>query len=83
MMVSRRTTRSEDDSAGRKRPAASDIPDIQGDPGVGGLLADPQAPAVPRAQRLGRIAPASPDPEPPRMHGDWLPTHKSHNRSAR
>jgi len=56
--------------------------DIQGDPGVGGLLADPQAPAALRAQRL-KTASASPDPEPPRMHGDWLPTHKSHGRPAR
>jgi len=82
-MGRRRTTRSKDDSAGRKRPAASDILDIQGDPGVGGLLADPQAPAVPRAQQCLETAPASPDPEPPRMHGDWLPTHKSHGRPAR
>ena len=45
-----------------------------GDPGVGGLLADPQE----TVSKVGRhskvpVGPPSPDPGPPRAHGDWAP----------
>lgn len=82
-MSNRRTAKSQDDPIGCEQPAQSGLPDIHGDPGVGGLLADPQVPAAPRTQRPAAAGSASPDPEPPKAHGDWLPTHKSLGRPAR
>lgn len=63
----------------RRRPATDTPTGVNGDPGVGGLLADPQQ-SVSKAERRGKTptgAP-SPDPEPPKAHGDWAP-----NRSWR
>lgn len=58
-----------DDSSGR----------IEGDPGVGGMLADPEeagsnAPALPRRPAKGKNPSA--DPAPPRSHRDWSPNKK-------
>jgi hypothetical protein len=52
---------------------------ISGDPGVGGLLADPEdggktAPALPARQP--NSARATPDPVPPEKHHDWSPNKK-------
>ena len=49
---------------------------VYGDPGVGGLLADPQEPAQPHEEPDPDAGPASPDPDPPRHHGDWIVPRK-------
>jgi hypothetical protein len=79
-MGNRRIARQEDGAARDERPGPSGLADIQGDPGAGGLLADPQAPVAPRVQRGHAAGLTSPDPELPKAHGDWLPTHKSRIR---
>jgi hypothetical protein len=47
---------------------------IEGDPGVGGVLADPEEP-VSKPEHAVEIKDRSPtpDPQPPRAHGDWPP----------
>jgi hypothetical protein len=47
---------------------------IDGDPGVGGLLADPLAAPDPAAKVEKPDNPPSPEPAPPIHHGDWTPT---------
>lgn len=76
-----KTGRQHDDPTPEGSQSAADPLVFPGDPGVGGLLADPQAPAVPHAHRRRPAGNASPDPEPPKAHGDWLPTHKSRGAS--
>ena len=56
---------------------------VEGDPGVGGLLADPQepgrkAPSLP--QRPDGKRPISSDPSPPRDHHDWSPNKRPHTK---
>ena len=61
----------------RSRPTA-DYPDrIYGDPGVGGLLSDPLAPAGKREAPDPAAGPPDPNSPPPRHHGDWLPTGRN------
>ena len=55
---------------------------VQGDPGVGGLMADPLAPAAKHDQPDPAAGPPSSDPEKPRHHGDWLPTQKDAQQRA-
>lgn len=65
-----------------ERHHVDDSLDVPGDPGVGGLLVDPEEPVLPKRRRKP-VGTPSPDPEPPEAHGDWLPTHASKNRSGR
>lgn len=44
---------------------------VFGDPGVGGLLADPLTPSRPHDEPDPKAGPPSPDPDPPRNHGNW------------
>jgi hypothetical protein len=69
------------DGQDRWRPE-SEPARISGDPGVGGLLADPQE-AVSKVTRHPKTnpGPATPDPELPRAHGDWAPTVHGHGQS--
>ena len=41
------------------------------DPGVGGLLADPLTSSRPHDEPDPEVGPPSPDPAPPRHHGNW------------
>lgn len=61
-----------------KHPAGDDERKhrIEGDPGVGGLLSDPLQPAKPHDKPDPAAGPKSPDPAPPRHHGDWMPARK-------
>lgn len=52
---------------------------IPGDPGVGGLLSDPLKPAEPHDDADPSSGPPSPDPAPPRHHGDWTLPRKASN----
>jgi hypothetical protein len=63
-------------------PSDKDLTRIKGDPGVGGLLPDPEEPA-PLRQSTRKVAdgPPSPDPAPPKAHGDWSPNRKPRDRS--
>lgn len=54
---------------------------VYGDPGVGGLLADPQEPAQPHEEPDPEAGPASPDPQPPHHHGDWIVPRKDRSRA--
>lgn len=47
---------------------------VTGDPGVGGLIADPRDAGEKRAPPGVKGKAPSPDPEPPKAHGDWMPT---------
>lgn len=51
-----------------------------GDPGVGGLLADPLMPPRPHQQPDPNAGAPSPDPAPPRHHGNWTLPRKDHTR---
>ena len=53
---------------------------IPGDPGVGGLLSDPQKRPHPHDHPDPAAGPPSPDPEPPRHHGDWTMPRKMAGR---
>jgi hypothetical protein len=53
---------------------------IFGDPGVGGLLADPLTPSRPHQGPDPKAGPPSPAPEPPRHHGDWTVPRKDASR---
>lgn len=55
---------------------------IPGDPGVGGLLSDPLEPSQPHEEPDPSGGPASPDPEQPRHHGDWMPPRKAAGRMS-
>jgi hypothetical protein len=55
---------------------------VSGDPGVGGLLSDPLKTPQPHEQPNPNAGPASPDPKPPRHHGDWLPPQKDRSAAA-
>jgi hypothetical protein len=46
---------------------------VAGDPGIGGLLADPLAPAEHHDMPDPKAGTVSPDPAPPRRHGNWMP----------
>jgi hypothetical protein len=72
MTASNTTTAKRPDVVDRPRAVAQT--DIDGDPGVGGLLADPEE-AVTKVAHRRKIAAntPSPDPEPPEAHGDWPP----------
>ena len=54
---------------------------VYGDPGVGGLLSDPLEPSESHQEPDPNTGPPSPDPEPPRHHGDWMPPHKDAARA--
>ena len=49
----------------------------EGDPGVGGMLADPLEPVL-KPEHAEKVAdgPPSPDPPPPEAHGDWAPNRR-------
>lgn len=55
---------------------------VSGDPGVGGLLADPLEPSAPHAEPEPGSANPSPEPAPPRHHGDWRPTKSASERNS-
>jgi len=50
---------------------------ISGDPGVGGILADPLGPAKHHENPDPDGGPPSHDPAPPKHHGEWMPTEKN------
>ncbi|MDB5523443.1 MAG: hypothetical protein JWM58_1206 [Rhizobium sp.] len=51
-----------------------DLGDVNGDPGVGGLLADPLEPTATSDKDDTSVSGVpSPDPEQPEAHGDWSP----------
>lgn len=54
---------------------------VYGDPGVGGLLSDPLEPSGPHQAPSPGAGPPSPDPAPPRHHGDWMPPRKDASRA--
>lgn len=54
---------------------------VSGDPGVGGLLADPLTPSRPHDEPDPRAGPPSPDPAPPRHHGNWTLPRKEPART--
>ena len=54
---------------------------IFGDPGVGGLLSDPLEPSGPHKEPDADTGTPSPDPAPPRHHGDWMPPRKETPRT--
>jgi len=55
-------------------PKASSGDRISGDPGVGGILADPLKPSERHDEPDPKEGPPSHDPEPPEQHGEWMPT---------
>lgn len=55
-----------------------DLTKVNGDPGVGGLLADPlEAASKSGNENVPASGQPSPDPEPPKAHGDWAPNRTS------
>jgi hypothetical protein len=67
----------------RRRPSEADTAsenNISGDPGVGGLLSDPLKPAKPHQMPDPSAGPPSPDPAPPRHHGNWMPPRPGMSR---
>jgi len=50
---------------------------VSGDPGVGGILADPLATPTDHEQPDPEAGPPSPNPSPPKHHGEWMPTEKN------
>lgn len=54
---------------------------VFGDPGVGGLLADPLSPSRPHHEPDPDAGPPSPDPKPPRHHGNWTVPRKDPART--
>lgn len=54
--------------------------DVTGDPGVGGLLSDPLESSGPHEEPDPTAGAPSPDPEPPRRHGDWMVPRKDAGR---
>ena len=50
---------------------------VAGDPGVGGLLADPLEVDQARDEIDPAAGPASNDAPPPTRHGDWSPNKRS------
>lgn len=54
---------------------------VFGDPGVGGLLADPLTTSRPHDNPDPNAGPPSPDPEPPRHHGNWTLPRKEPARA--
>ena len=56
-----------------KRAHDNDNRPVAGDPGVGGLLADPLETDRHREGIDPSAGRASPDPAPPRHHHDWSP----------
>lgn len=61
----------------------ADLTDISGDPGVGGLLADPEEPA--EADKTEHVATGAPTPDPklPKAHGDWAPNRPWHGTRSK
>ncbi|MBX9457311.1 MAG: hypothetical protein KL863_15550 [Rhizobium sp.] len=57
------------DAAGSSPSIDNHIP---GDPGVGGMLADPMLPTGPHETPDPEAGAPSPDPEPPHRHGNWF-----------
>jgi hypothetical protein len=64
-------------------PSGNNSTTISGDPGIGGLLADPEEPVLKpeHGEKIARGA-ATPDPEQPSAHGDWAPNRAWHGRSG-
>ena len=60
----------------KNRTDPADPDRVYGDPGVGGLLSDPLAPAGEHDSPDPAAGPPDPDSPPPRHHGDWLPTSR-------
>ena len=62
-------------SANRK-PTHKEEPErsVAGDPAIGALLADPLKTDSVRDEPDPSAGPGTPDPPPPRHHGDWLLT---------
>jgi hypothetical protein len=59
---------------GQGRHAGKQAGRVPGDPGVGGLLADPEEAATkPKPSAKTDPGPPTPDPELPNAHGDWAP----------
>ena len=50
---------------------------VSGDPGVGGILADPLAPSKDHDKPDPKAGSPCPDPVAPKHHGKWMPTEKS------
>lgn len=73
--MSHRKNRSIAEHTGRR-----DHERVYGDPGVGGLLSDPLAPADKHDSPDPAAGPPDADSPPPRHHGDWLPTHRGQAR---
>lgn len=46
---------------------------VYGDPGVGGILANPLATSGENDNPEPEVGPGSLDPAPPKHHGDWMP----------
>ena len=67
-----------------KNPGSDDVAErLPGDPGVGGLLSDPLDPSPPHDEPDPEAGPPSPAPEPPRRHGDWMPTKKPQAKAGK
>ena len=60
----------------KRQSQADDAPRLSGDPGVGGLLADPLASDASRDEIDPGAGAPSPDPRPPQQHLDWSPNKK-------
>ena len=73
-----RKNRSDTDDAARREGER-----VYGDPGVGGLLSDPLAPAGKHDKPDPAAGPPDADGPPPRHHGDWLPMHRGQARLRR
>jgi hypothetical protein len=58
-------------------PKTSEDDRVSGDPGVGGILADPLEPSKEHDNPDPEAAPPSPDPAPPEHHGEWMPTENN------
>jgi hypothetical protein len=63
--------------AGDPDPNSNPEDCVDGDPGVGGLIADPLASPAPHGNPGPKEGPPSPDPAPPDHHGDWMPTRRN------
>ena len=62
------------------RPQADENPRISGDPGVGGMLADPLGSDASRDEIDPAAGAASADAPPPKHHQDWSPNRRPADR---
>jgi hypothetical protein len=82
-MIDKHADKSSHAGKGQTRRSRESVERIHGDPGVGGLLANPEEPvAKPKLPPKSNLGPPTPDPELPRAHGDWAPNRAWHGQAG-